>query len=309
MQLPKGLKQFVLFVLLIGSYSYIVYKLYKFDNWHTISVNSSQLILSSSILLILLIFNLFFEAKKWQTLLKPIVTVKLNHALRMVFAGFTSGILTPFKAGEPLGKIAFLDKSHRKDAVIMSYFGSFLQNIVILVCGIVGLVFHSQFLNINIENKWLYLTIPVIAIIIYLAIKALPKQNKLITYISTIKDTFSKLSFTLTFYTFIYSCLRYFTFCIQLYLCLYLFGISSIDFSTLFIYYLLITLFPSHLLVDIGIRGSVSIFVLNNNSFNADILLAVFLVWIINQALPTLIGTSILVRKYYINIHKRTQSA
>ncbi|WP_282036171.1 hypothetical protein [Saccharicrinis aurantiacus] len=308
MQVPNWLKRLALILLLISSYSYIAYKLYVFDNWHSVTINSNQLILNISILLLLLVLNLFFEAKKWQTLLKPITLVKHGDALKMVFAGFTSGIVTPFKAGEPFGKIAFLDKPYRKDAIIMSYFGSLLQNITILLCGIIGLLSHSKLLNLGIQNKWVYTLIPITLLVIYILTKALSKSSRFKDFLFQIKQSITKLSVSNTLKAFGYGCLRYFTFCFQLYMCLYLFGCTDINFSQIFIYYLLITLFPSHLLVDMGIRGSVAIFVFSNNIFNPDILMAVFLVWIINQALPTLIGTATLVRRYYINIHKRTQS-
>ena len=70
------------------------------------------------------------------------------------------------------------------------------------------------------------------------------------------------------------------------------------------IYFFFITLIPSFFLADIGIRGSVSLFVFAQ--FEAQmplILLAIFFLWFINVVVPALLGTIVLY--VYNDIKKR----
>lgn len=305
-------RQLVLFVLLIASTTFIIYKLYQFNHWDSLFIGYSKSISLISILLFLLCFNIFFESKKWQILLSKIVRVDILTSVKMVLSGFTSGIFTPFRVGEPIGRLAYLENKHWKYAGMLSYFGGALQNIVILFGGLIGMLFYPDLVDITnliITNTWLWVIFGITLIIgvVILGSKYIPRiilePNKL----KNIGAIISKETVLLAFF---YSVLRYLTFSLQLYLCLHYLGGLSYNESyifIIFIYYLLVSLFPSHLLVDVGIRGSVALFLFDGLGLNAMVVLAsVFFVWLINQVLPSLIGAYALVSEKDKSILKNT---
>jgi uncharacterized membrane protein YbhN (UPF0104 family) len=118
-------------------------------------------------------------------------------------------------------------------------------------------------------------------------------------------EVFSEFQATHLFSIYSYSLVRYLIFSFQQYLLLQAFAVN-IDFMTCFqltaISFLLITIIPSIALGELGIRGSVNIAVFGmvvNNSFG--ILAATFMLWLINLAIPALLGA---VSMLYIRVKK-----
>jgi hypothetical protein len=63
------------------------------------------------------------------------------------------------------------------------------------------------------------------------------------------------------------------------------------------LYFAFITLFPTFFLVDLGIRGSVGMFIFGPLVHNVPVLLSViFFLWLINVALPSFAGGLIIMR-------------
>jgi len=94
---------------------------------------------------------------------------------------------------------------------------------------------------------------------------------------------------------FIYSNTRYFIFSLQFIILLYVFGIniSFVDaiLSVMLIFFF-ITITPTITIAEIGVRGSVAIFVLGLFSSNdIAILSSTTLLWLINLIIPAIIGS------------------
>ena len=63
-------------------------------------------------------------------------------------------------------------------------------------------------------------------------------------------------------------------------------------------YFFCITIIPSFFLADIGIKGSVALFIFATiPASELPILTAMFLIWIINSALPTVLGNMVIAKK------------
>jgi hypothetical protein len=90
------------------------------------------------------------------------------------------------------------------------------------------------------------------------------------------------------------SILRYLVFSSQLVLLLNFCGIQAATFQLLLlctVFFLVMWFLPSFALTELGVRGSVAVMLFQNVSDNiSGALLAVVLLWIINVALPALIG-------------------
>lgn len=313
MRWPKHTRELFLFILLIASTTFIVYKINQFNNWEALLIGYSKSISLISLLLILLCVNIFFEAKKWQTLLSTIINIKLSSAIKMVLAGFTSGIFTPFRAGEPIGRVAFLEKKNWKYASILSYFGGALQNVIILSGGLIGLLYYPKLINLNsiiIADKWLWSILGLTLIIIIITWQS-RYVTKRILQSAKLRSLAKLIKLKTVSQAILYSIFRYFTFSLQLYISLYYLGgipHNETNILLIFIYYLLVSIFPSHILIDVGIRGSVALFIFNGLGLSpASIFTSVFFVWLINQALPALVGAYTLVSEKDKSILKNIQ--
>ena len=289
----------------------LAYLAYKFNDYH--QQNYGQLfidILSKGnsevfILAILLIpLNYGLEAKKWQILLSPLQKVGLLNAFKSILAGTTISIFTPNRTGEVIGKVVYLDLQEKMKAALLNFSGSMAQMICTSLAGLWGTIIYLKFYSFKDIDLpateviyGLAIICSVLAFLIYF------NQQKFFTWIS--KKKWAKkvyISFTnkqqfkssLQVKVLAISILRYLVFSSQLVLLLNFCGIYA-SFFQLFllctIFFLVIWFLPSFALTELGVRGSVAVMLFQNVSDNiSGALLAVVLLWIINVALPALIG-------------------
>lgn len=289
----------------------LAYLAYKFNDYH--QQNYGQLfidILSKGnsevfILAILLIpLNYGLEAKKWQILLSPLQKVGLLNAFKSILAGTTISIFTPNRTGEVIGKVVYLDLQEKMKAALLNFSGSMAQMICTSLAGLWGTIIYLKFYSFKDIDLpateviyGLAIICSVLAFLIYF------NQQKFFTWIS--KKKWAKkihIGFTnkqqfkssLQVKVLAISILRYLVFSSQLVLLLNFCGIYA-SFFQLFllctIFFLVIWFLPSFALTELGVRGSVAVMLFQNVSDNiSGALLAVVLLWIINVALPALIG-------------------
>ncbi len=300
----KWAKRIVIVSLVAFSYLYILYKLIQFKQWNNLSIDWINFIPFLCIEFTLLILNLLLESKKWQTLLILITQVNLKSSIKMVLAGFTSGIITPLKAGEPLGRISFLPKQYFVKAAILNYFGGVIQTLIISIFGFIALYFTPIPLNFDITHHvyiiiFTLVTIVVLSIVIWLNKDAIRGKLK---YLYKTKVFKSKIIIPILIQTCIISTIRYVIFCCQLFISIYFFCHPEnylLLTKLIFIYYFMITILPSNILIDFGIRGSVAIFLFSKVCHEPTyIIVSVFFIWIINQVIPALIGSKILLKNH-----------
>ena len=112
-------------------------------------------------------------------------------------------------------------------------------------------------------------------------------------------DVFKKYNFSQLSITLLFSFFRYLVFSLQYYIILKAVGMD--DFTLInglriiSVIFLLNTLRPSIALLEIGIRGSVALFVFGlyvgfNSQYDTEILAASSFIWLINIILPALVG-------------------
>jgi uncharacterized membrane protein len=105
---------------------------------------------------------------------------------------------------------------------------------------------------------------------------------------------FKQLSFKELFNVTILSGIRYSVFCLQYWLILKAFNIDLIAVKELMLIpvcFLIASIIPTLLLSEIGVRSSVAVFVFGMVTDNIiAIVLASLLLWIINIALPAMLG-------------------
>ncbi len=293
-------------------YSYILFRLFNYQNQfdfsRSISIKNNIVWGVLLIQLFLLILNLFIESKKWKSLLSNEIKVSNSQSFKMVLAGFASGIFTPAKLGEPVGRIIFLDKLYWGTATILNYFGGIIHNIVILSLGLPCLIIHYKSADIQLSSQskiyiLIFITLIVFVIIIISFVTKISAKLNYLKRIEKIASLFRKLKAIpkhIIIKVLMLSLLRFLVYSLQLVILLYLFN-AKIQFTSLIIipiYFMLITITPSYILIDLGIRGSIALFIFSSFCIpEISIVLVVFLLWLLNQMSPALLGTIIILTK------------
>jgi len=253
--------------------------------------------------------NWSLEAYKWKYLLKETEEISFPTALKAIFSGATISAVSPNRTGDYLARVFVLRKTSFWHGVLITVIGSYAQNIITLFFG--GIAFFGLFAPQLVSNdivssnvlfyfKWVFFALLTIGIILYYRISLLknivpqswPKTHKLVS--NFMKFKFPKLTMVL-----IISSSRYLLYSIQYYLILVVVGFSDlsifIGLALISSIFLLNTIRPSIALLEIGLRGSVAIFVFGlYYGFDADYQGAVFaassIIWLINIVLPAIIG-------------------
>jgi len=266
---------------------------------------------------VMMLANLFLEGKKWQFLISLKEKVSMTTAMKAVFTGLSVSVFTPNRVGEFLGRVFFLKKTQPIEGIFMTVIGSISQLLVTIVVGCLSLAFFLPvyykptdfptellmgalyvfgFLA-NIIFLGLYLNISFITDLSRRIFKPEWKHwNHYVEIFSSYKTNELLKVLGLSF-------LRYLVFSTQFFFFLRAFDVPlSMGEAMMLIpvIYLVTTAIPTIALSELGVRGSVSVFFIG--VFMAghfvgvgDLQLRVFAastcIWLINIALPALIGT------------------
>ncbi len=307
-QIKKHRQRNIGLLVVVFSYGYIAFRLSNIKlDFSGIMLNNDTAIYILFVL-ILSYLNIFTEAYKWKVLMSSFYKIKIKQALKMIISGFSTGIFTPGKLGEPYGRIIFLPSQHKTKGTILNYLGGAFQNVIILILGITFLVFISLNNSLRYIVIFQYLFLSTLLILItfillysirntlYIYLLRYNWTNNLLKSILTIKEI--KLKKYLI--VFLLSLTRYLLYCSQLIILLYTFFEFKFQWSIILwvpIYFMCITLIPSFLLADLGVRNSVAIFLFApffSNEIN--VLLAVSVLWFVNQVIPALCGSAYIIQ-------------
>lgn len=265
-----------------------------------------------AIVLLLMPVNWAIESYKWRQLIAYLEKVSPIAAFKSVLTGITMSLFTPNRVGEFFGRAFTLKQADPLKGALLTITGSISQLLVTLLAGFVAVSFYlPQYVGFKEGwHVWLYaglvLFLAIIASIMILGfIKApfitrqlerliKPSWNKIKYYLDAIDHIQRKtLSNVL-----LLSALRYIIFSFQFYLLLLAFGLNIPYPSALLLIamtYFVMAAIPTVALADLGIRGSVSIYFIGSffsgtHQLAAEILAASTLIWLINLALPALLG-------------------
>ena len=88
---------------------YLVYRLYNYDNyeafWLSFSVASVWQYCALCVAIILLPCQLLIESRKWQMMLRGMVSISLSEAFWQVIYGNVTAFITPYRIGEYPGRL------------------------------------------------------------------------------------------------------------------------------------------------------------------------------------------------------------
>ena len=270
-----------------------------------------------SLILFLMLVNWGIEAVKWQLLIAKIEKISLFRAFKAVMTGVSVSIFTPNRTGDYLGRVFILKKANHVEGILITLIGSFAQVAVTIATGLFCLIsFLDQYLHVSLQLHnylliglvflvpcfvflfiLLYFKISVISDFI---VRFLPRKwDRFVDY-SRIFARYNKQELLVVLSL---SSLRYLIFSTQFYMLLRIFGVElplSQGLVIIPVIYLILTIVPSIALIDLGIRGSVSIFIIGlyfkkSGLIPADTELAILtsstVLWLVNLIFPAILGT------------------
>jgi hypothetical protein len=269
---------------------------------------------SDGILQLLLVFCLMFlnwgiEAKKWQVAMKIVAPVSFGRSLKAIFSGNTLAFFTPNRTGEYLGRMLYLEKGSRVSSVPLTLVCSIAQVMVTLFTGILGLLFlENRIVNFFGENTsikawlhiilWLSVVLLIVLTIFYLrlpsAIRWISGKKWMLRWSRHLR-VLEDVNATILFAILSLSATRYLVFIVQYYLLFGVFGVG-VDWWQAFwavsIVFFVIAVIPAlGFLSELGIRWQAGIQVMQLFSSNITGIFATSLaIWIINLAIPALVG-------------------
>ena len=304
-------------IVFIVAWGYVVYQFMTMEQDVTVIFTDEHF--SVSIFLVvcaLLFFNWGLEARKWQLLVNRSQPISFGKAVSGVLVGLPLALITPNRIGEIGGRAIVLEKGY-KDAVFATFLGSLMQFSSTLLFGVLGVVLYLVFLPHTqaIESaSWISLCVVVVCAVVVFVCKD-QRWLKFVCLRVIGKNFYRKLMQLIHIYnvkdvlkTLLMSLLRYCVFSLQFMLLISML-IPELSFVELFVgitlTYLFTTIIPTSVLGEIGIRGSVAMFIFEAFTPQVAIIFQVsLLIWIINIVVPTLIGSVIL-----LNVRKlRKQS-
>lgn len=300
----KVISLFIKAVLLIASFYYIIYKLTTPDalaSYHSI-IFSNETIILLLFCFILMFVNWSLEAVKWKLLIAPYEEITWLQSIQSIFAGVTISIFTPNRIGEFTGRIFFLKKADRLMASIRSIVGSFLQLSVTMIAGIIGIWVYIEkgynsrtplFAIIDQQQKFMLLLIlssTCVVTLIMIRLSFFAKLKYQMKEIFNIRKSELLRAFLL-------SILRYAIFTFQYYLLVLALGVEVEPIPAcmlITIIFFINSVIPSFALTEIVVRSAVAVYVFSILEPAQPVLIASasLLLWIINLAVPALIGSS-----------------
>ena len=310
-------KKTISFLLKIGIVAFALFFLYEQitskSSFEDFDINKTFIQLKTNYLLLVLVvlmmfLNWFLESLKWRFLISKIEKISIKRSLRAIFSGITVSAFTPNRVGEYGGRVFCLEKGDRIKAVLITVIGSMAQLTTTIILGLVGILLlpnlMPQFDLLLSEIIFAYpIMLFVIILLSSLLVTLFLNASVLSIVLSKVKflRNFQKYNEVFAFYSssellevLLYSVARYLVFTTQFFILLQVFevNISYIDSCILTSTMLfIISIIPTIAITEIGVRGSVALFLFGLVSVNTvGILSATLVMWIVNLLLPALIG-------------------
>ncbi len=244
----------------------------------------------------LMSLNWILEAWKWKTLLQEIEPISGVQAIKAVLSGLALGMLLPAGTGDVAGRIIYLQK--KTEGIGAGVLSGIIQTVITLSFGYGSLLFMAQKFNLsNTLEIYLLFGIPIIALVSIILwsnlSKTILKQNQrwqqvLLAILSLSKKQWFRLIGI--------GMIRHFVFILQFALLFYWADVQLPFSDTLAVInsiFLAKTIIPAlNFVSDLGIRELSAIYFMRHYEVDINqVITATFSLWLINIAIPVLIGS------------------
>lgn len=254
------------------------------------------------VLLLLTFFNWYFEILKWQSLSSHVRENSFRAATKESLASFTAAIFTPSRIGEYGAKCLYYVRSSWRKIIFLNFLGNMAQVFATYFFGIAGLLFLITTLDLPLPafNAILVAGLLFSPFVVYWIMKRFKIRLKGYS-IQRLEDSFHKVPEPIKWKTIAYATVRFLIFTHQFYFLLLVFKVAvsyPLLISGVFSTYILASLIPTMIIFDALIKGGFAVWVFGLLQVPQIVVLSIVLtVWILNFALPGVIG-SYFVLKY-----------
>ncbi|MCF6342118.1 MAG: flippase-like domain-containing protein [Bacteroidales bacterium] len=266
---------------------------------------------------LLIPLNLLLEVVKWKLLISKLENVSVWNATKAVLTGVSVSMILPNRVGDYLGRVFVLKKANRLQAVLATILGSMAQLLTTILFGLTAVLFFFPFYADLSEqlNIWFYSGI--IAVALITAVTSVFAFLNFSSFSLVLRRISGRAYRKISKYTEVFSWYnpdfllkilgisigRYLVFSFQFWLLLQAFQVPVSYFMAMVLVslvYLLMAVIPTIALTEIGVRGSVSLFVfalylspagLWTEHIKLGVAAASTMLWVFNLAFPALLGT------------------
>jgi uncharacterized protein (TIRG00374 family) len=327
-KLYKVLDIFIKITIIVVSYLIIYKELFNNGNYRTAFDSFAEILrLPNTYLILIPVFFMMFinwglEAFKWKKLVNKFEDISFVDSFKAILAGTTISSVFPNRAGEFIGRVFVLKKENIIKGSLVTFIGNISQLLITVILGLISLfIFSLLYINFIKSLSIILIILLFLSIIgaVYLLLflyfkidfvekiakklfkKRFPKQSKYF-------DVFRQYNTQELLNILLVSLARYLVFSVQFYLCFLLFGVKMNIFEGLMIIaviYLIITVIPTVALSELGVRGSVSLFIFAYylphvgpfyEFMNISIVAASAMIWLINLIIPALAGSYFIIK-------------
>lgn len=247
-------------------------------------------------LVILTLFNWFFEILKWQKLVQIVQKISFKDALEQSLGGLTASLVTPNRIGDYGAKVMYYTNRFKGKIVLLNLVGNISQMTITTVFGVIGLTIFVNFYQVDINyyrvTRFVFILL-IIAILSFFGVKHRRFKVKGHSYVDLI-DFIKSITINVKAKTLVFSLIRYLIFSFQFYFFLSVFGVA-IDYLDAMVVitsmYFLASIIPSISIFDVVIKGSVAVFLFSFLKINElTILTIITSMWLLNFVIPSVFG-------------------
>lgn len=311
----KNIKIFINYFLGPLLFAWLSYSIYRQivkqpqleDSWLQIRQSfQSYKVIYLVLAIVLIAVNWGLEAWKWMVSVRTFYPIKFFQAFKAVLSGVSFSVTMPNRVGEYFGRIMYLPEGNRLKTISVTLVGSFAQLLTTITVGIVGLVILKASLIEHLPQLKIWYQFIVYGLVIAASIMLLIyfnigsivnifnrwiKNQKYIFLIEALQNFHTRLLIQLLLLSFV----RYLIFIIQYVLVFYLFEVNvstPVIATVMSVVFLAMAVIPSIALVEVWLRGEISIRLMGLFSMNTlGIGFTSVTVWFINLVLPAIAGS------------------
>jgi len=290
-------------LLFIGVLYFFVQQISRIE-WsqiHSIQLNHPIYLI---LVLFLLPLNWGLELMKWRIVLKSnkidYTLMELTHSL---FSGVTTGILTPNRIGNFIGRMMFFKGKVRGQLILGTLYSNYAQFLVTIFFGAFSFILLHEIIfdTFGVLLTDLSILISALSFLFYFSVPFIPlKRLKFLNKKQNILIQFQFHAKNLLLPLLLYSGIRYLVFSVQFLLMLMAFGVipSLVLYAGVLMLYLVSTLTPSLLFGKLLIRETAGLIILGFFIENdAIIVTSSLLLWFVNLGVPSIMGLFFILRK------------
>ena len=298
----KTLYHIVEWAVALAACAFLGYKLVTFEDypalWESLRSMVWQQYLALGLCVALMPVNMAIEAWRWRTLWNGDATLNgangeaneltderltFKEAHRQVYYSKLAGLITPGRLGEYPARGVLITNERMNElgseriwprVLAMGAVGSATMTFAIVLAGVPAIMANGEWLMVN--GEW-WIAVGVILLLLVVGLALAPRLLR----------QYAEVSYGLIIKSVGQSLVRLICWCVQLALVLWAleaFSFQPSSISSLFIYYLLVTITPNVPIAEVGVRGAWAIVVFGSvNAAFAGVLL-----WVINTLLPCL---------------------